>query len=665
MNYSRSLSVALFVFMAIIWLNIPSSAYTFEISDDYRSLTLSNDYLEVYLGVQGTCTYTDDDGNVYTWPVPGRYSIRTVAGDPDNTGDDSKSLTPWAPYPCGHWGYLKIKVGDEVVVVGDSGDWSVKNPPTAYTTPVQGGSLGPGGPYLEGVWETSGTAPVGIKTNISLVRDQIRFEITLTNKSTTTQSIGLGLFGFPLVASDGSGFPFIPGIGLVRNTSGTAGSFPGTLFSGTKVPSSFEIYDSIDNPNRVVRYTLKEQDCTSPDYVAIGEYESGGIFEYDTWLPDDYSPDPQRALDELTCLLEWKQSALAAGASRKYVTYFGVGAASEKWTYKSGSTVVRDSVTAAVQAPRSLKFDSTADAITAPLEITPDPFTISAYVYNTTVDSGTLEGVSAYLYLPEGLELSSTSSARQEIGDVLIGTESDPITWQVTPTGTACGELEYYVAFSDENGWQQTVTRTIYVPAAKKSVLRHGYQMVSVPFTFNDPSLEHAFTGLESGTYRALEYDVSSNSYLPITQVESGTAFWMYVYDISSGSSKSYNLADDAAIIGEYYGNQSMEQYIELSPGWNMFGDPFVYSIYVGQIKFCDSTIGTSYTFDEAVKKGWISRTIYGWNHDRYAYESITSNSSLLVPWKGYWIRAKAKVKMLLRPAAWPDSCVTSLLGGY
>lgn len=670
MNNSNRIILSL-VLLAMTAFLVPQSvsvAATATQSTDYSALTLSNDYIEATLGVAGSVSITGDDNTSGTLSVGGRYSVMSIKGDPDNTGDDNKELIPWAPWAFGPLGYWKIKVGEKIVIVGagtdGSGDWSTTNPPTKYSAPVSGNNLGPGGPYIEGEWDTAGETPVGVKINMSLVRDQVRFALTITNRATTTQSIGLGMFGIPKVSGGSTGgYPFIPGVGMTR-ANGVSDSFSGTIFSGSKIPDHFEVYDSLDDPIRVARYTLDEQDCTVPDYVAIGEWESGGIIATSVWLPNGYTPDPLKPLEYPVCLLQWNQKALSPGSSRTYVTYYGVGAASELWTYTSNKKVVRDSVVASVQGPRALKYDSTNTAVYTQ-NLSPDPFTVSAYVYNTTMDSGPydLEEVSAYLYLPEGLTLAS-GTASQDIGDVPINTESGAVTWSVKPTGTRCGELEYYVVFSDKNGWSQTVSRKIMVPATKKTELHYGYQMVSVPFEFNNPTFSHAF-GMTSG-YNAVYYDVAdAKDYVTLSQLEPGKAFWVNVYSLGKNGKKTYSLATDAAIVGEYYGKQYKEQYVDLLSGWNMVGNPFVYPVYVGQIMVYNKTTNTTYSFDQAVKKGWLSRTIYGWNIDTSAYETLTTNDAMLLPWKGYWVRAKAAVTLVFRPSVFPDSGVTSLLGGY
>ena len=129
--------------------------------------------------------------------------------------------------------------------------------------------------------------------------------------------------------------------------------------------------------------------------------------------------------------------------------------------------------------------------------LTPDTFTIKAYVYNLDTDPGPydLQDVSAFLFLPKGLELDPTSDAQQQIGPVSINSEAAPVEWTVHATGDYVGELQYYVSARDTSGWQQIVSRKIMVPAVKHTMVTGGFQMVSIPFTANEPTWSTCLDG--------------------------------------------------------------------------------------------------------------------------------------------------------------------------
>ncbi len=184
------------------------------------------------------------------------------------------------------------------------------------------------------------------------------------------------------------GYPFIQGIGQTA-TPGAQPQVFGQVFSGSNVPSMFECYDDVQSPVVVGRTTLNQADCVAPDYVAVGEWQA--LASPATWLsgnaadPNNYVPDPDTPVAQLAWMSEWQQTAMASGAARTLVTYYGVGAARPAWTVSAGAGQVQDSVALAVEGPRSLQYDSTT---TGQNDLTPNPFNITAYVYNLATDPG-------------------------------------------------------------------------------------------------------------------------------------------------------------------------------------------------------------------------------------------------------------------------------------
>ena len=653
-----------------------------------RVVSMSNRYLAIYLGVKEkakidkTINNRDNafghfEANSVDWDIAGRWLVLTAEGDPETTKDNNWPLImTWfnvndgLPMPCDNMGSFKVKVGDKVYVVGDgsTGYWS--KVPTVYTAPRPGIGAGRTGGFIEAEWTIgeSGAPLVAFGIRMSIVRDQCRFELTVTNKAATVQSIGVEMTGDVMVDwADRSGYAYLPGTGYVP-ISGMLVPPYGQLLSGSSIPAYFEVYDNVQSPTIVARNTLKLQDCVAPDYVAIGDWHDlAGVEEGKTllWLPNDYTPDPMKPVEDLAWVLCWSPRALGSGMSRKIVTYYGVGAASAVWNYKVGTRMEPDHVVLALQGPRSLKYDST---VTGKNDLDPSPFEIKAYIYNMATDPGPydLEDVTVTLYLPPGLELSRsvTQTAQQSIGRVPANSEAMPATWTVQATGEYCGELEYFVTARAASGWQQVASRKIMVPATKKFVFRSGWQMMHVPFTFNNPSIEHAFN-LPVGSFAARYYDPTTGQYLPVKQLTPGQAFWMYVGNVKPGSVQPHKLVADAAIVGEEFGKQSREQYVELKPGWNLVGNPLIYPVYWGQVEVYNKYENITVSIDEAARRNWISKTVFSWVPESGTYENFKDNDKLLNPWRGYWIRARYPVTLIFRPPVHPGSDVTALPGGY
>lgn len=661
-----SLRAAIYTAMALL-LILAAVPATAQLSDDADWVEMSNRYLNIQLGISGNFKYGDE-----TWDIPGRWMVATAEGDPETDKDNRHALLYFPRnlsfiVPCYYFGFIKAKIGDKVNMIGDhnTGYWSKR--PYSYVTPPPGYGAGRTGGYIEGEWTFTdgGTAVAALNIRMSIVRDQCRFEFTIVNRGTTAQNIGLQLTGDVLVDENCStAFPYVPGFGFCHSTATAPRPFA-QVFSGTNVPNYYDTYDSVENPTVVARNTLRLQDCTVPDHLILGEF--GELASATSWMPDDFNPDYFKPINDLTWALTWNPRMIVGGGYRKIITYYGVGAADAVWNYKLGTRMQPDHVALALSGPRSLKYDSTVPGTN---DLSPSPFTVKAYLYNMATDPGPydLENVTVTLYLPPGLELTQApqQTAQQAIGRVPISSEALPVSWTVQATGEYSGELEYFVTARAQSGWQQVVSRKIMVPATKKLAFRSGWQLMHVPFTFNNPTIEHAF-GLTPGTFHAMYWDPVLGRYGTVNQLTPGQSFWMYVNNVAPGRTQPHRLSADAAIVGEDFGKQTREQYVDLAPGWNLIGNPFVYPVYWGQVLVQSRTdlMAGSVSLDEAVKKGWLSKTLFSWVPESGTYENFKDNDRLLLPWRGYWVRARYPITLVFRPSVPPASDVTSNPGGF
>ena len=80
--------------------------------------------------------------------------------------------------------------------------------------------------------------------------------------------------------------------------------------------------------------------------------------------------------------------------------------------------------------------------------------------------------------------------------------------------------------------------------------------------------------------------------------------------------------------------------FVEIKPGWNLVGNPYVYPVYWGQVQVYNKTLNQAVTLEKAIANGWISGTIFNWNTEKNAYDNLTGLDTPVEPWKGYWIRA-------------------------
>ena len=151
----------------------------------------------------------------------------------------------------------------------------------------------------------------------------------------------------------------------------------------------FECYDDVQNPVVVGRSTLKRR-------IAL---------RLTTWLsangglcllrlpgsaghatdPNNYVPDPDTPIVDLAWMSEWQQAAMAPGAVTNCSYLPRCRSGEHRVDCELGLKQVQDSVALAVEGPRSLQYDSTT---TGQNDLTPNPFTITAYVYNLATDTG-------------------------------------------------------------------------------------------------------------------------------------------------------------------------------------------------------------------------------------------------------------------------------------
>lgn len=565
-----------------------------------------------------------------TVPRAGRWGIQTVAGDPETSADNNKGITKATQDGnCGwYYGYSTIKIDSDNVVFGDqdTGGWHLV--PFYSSSELGNYDLrGRNGFYLYGEYDTS-KGGIRAKFKMSLVRDQVRFLMTLENHDTSAHSVGLRHCG-TLAGPWDSYFPgpfdkvviSIPGRGLVQNS---------VSLTGTDIPSYLEIYNDLQTPTCGIRNTFTMEDATAPDRVAVGQLLPDGI-------PWDYTPVPDNDVPN-SWAVWWDPILLNPGESRTLITYVGMAAASSSWTSSAGvlgEKVQEDPFCLAVQGPKSLPIRYDSDAPTDNM-IESNPFKVKAYIYN--LDRVTpLTNVSAHIALPQGLELVD-SAAMQPVVTIDPEKECQAIEWTVKANGKASGSLDYWVSVSGTPGLQKTVKRSIYLPATSATSFKAGWQLISVPFKFSDSRIEQALK-LTPGTYQAVYFDPTAENYGVVNTIEPGKAFWLH----SDADIDTVNVASDA----RPYDAKSPQR-ILLKKGWNQFGNPFVYSIPWGRVQVWSSAQVGALSIEEAAARNMIRRTIYWYDPIIGEYQYSSDPMTWLLPWQGYWIKAMQDCQLII-----------------
>lgn len=586
-----------------------------------------NDYMLIMMGQAST---TDVDEPVSAdLNRSGAWGIYTQKGDPETADDDNRPIinTALDVGPAYHFGYTTIRIDGANSIFGDPDDGGWVDVPYSSATEI-GNYVGLTGCYINSRWRAS-NGNIFAQFRMAIIRDQVRLEVFLRNDDTEAHNVGLRhcadstTGGVSFTGGDTISYPYIPGRGKVM--------FENDMY-GTDIPDYFELYDDFDNPKIALRNTLRLEDATPPDRVAIGWWLN---LQADDW---DYFPVTDRNVPDYGWNIWWDPVLLNPGESRTIVTYFGMAAASSSWTSgTSGSIIRQDPFCVAVQAPRALQINYDADLV-ADRMLLSNPFRIKAYVYNLYRDT-TLTNVSVNLFLPPGLELLD-SQAKQDIISIAPETEAPAIVWTVKATGTVTGELNYSVSVSGTPQLQKTVERSIMIPATGTTQFKLGWQMVAVPFKFSDSRIEEALN-LDADTYSAYYWDPQQLDYRPVTTISPGMAFWLK----STIDRSASTVSKDALPLS---GTESRR--IILYTGWNQFGNPYLYGIPWGRVKVLGAAQDGPLTIEEASARNLIRRTIYWWDFGAGEYVYSSDPLTYLAPWQGYWIKALQPCQLIIPP---------------
>lgn len=591
-----------------------------------------NEYMLIQMGQ----SLHADVGGVHV-DRPGRWGVFTIKGDPESDLDDGLPIIRHADSdfgPGGRLGYTTINVDGTSAIFGDQKDGSWALAPYESDSSI-GNYVGLTGFYVNSRYRVS-KGNIYVQFRLVVIRDQVRFEVFLRNDDSAPHNVGLRHCADSTTDGmiDSLSYPFIPGRGIVMSE---------TSLTGTDIPDYFELYDNAENPTVAMRNSLRFEDCTPPDRVAVGSWQNLASADW------NYTPLLDQVVNDYGWAIWWNPVALNPGESRTIITYFGMAAASSSWTSTSGtsgSIIQQDPFCVAVQGPRALPINY--DPIKPPSGMLEgNPFKIKAYVYNLYRDT-TLTNVNVHLTLPPGLELVA-GDAMQEITSISPESEAVPIVWSVKSNGQVTGELKYWVSVSGTPMLQKTVTRTIMVPATSATPIKQGWQLVSVPFKFTDPRIENALT-LTADSYRTFYWDTQTSDYRPVTTIAPGQGFWIN----SSIDRTTATVARDARPLS---GADSYR--IVLYTGWNQFGNPYLYCIPWGRIKVLASAQDGPITVEEAAARNIIRRTIYWYDADMGEYQYSSNSLTNLVPWQGYWIKALQPCQLIIPPIEQADGGIS------
>ena len=627
-------------------------------SPGYGIFFLEDGLISASIGVSGNVTYGGPQGPCYgptarTLDAAGRLAFSVGAeGSIQSTFDDQMAMTTGSPIdPVGDFTYAKILKDGETN--GDSVLYGNQGLRVAF--------VGASKRYSITAWTD---ADVDVECKAQVLGDAVRLRWRLRNQKNVPQRLGLlfasyaGMIRQGMADSTGStqANSWLPTFefGTIKDLNIPVDHYLGTIMLPTGRPVRNERrYDSnnIKFPaNCKVLFGQTEAygvrfdnlpgpetpDATSADLFLIGNYgdfTTPGLIHNNNirlrvFTDTDNNPNPLEEADiflrETAIVQRFPTANVLPGEFRDVVHYIR-----QPW----GVSDYEDPYTVTVDAPQLI-----ATSATGVNGLSPNPFTIRAYVddqYATLDKEVDLHSVRFTIFLPPGLALAN-GDAQQKTIDLIKANELGHIDWRVISNGKTFGDLPYKITVSPTPGPTKTLNGIIRVSATPRLELPAGPNMVTIPYTFPDTSLEDILK-LQAGVdYIAYRWDPDQGAYVPAISVERGRGYW-----ILPTSDLGFKVLQGAKQPAD---TNSGGLLISLHQGWNLIGNPYSYSVPLNQLLVvAEDSPKDSYTWIEAVANNFVQSSMIQWQRDdnqpnggNYVYTQ--GSSDVMEPHKGYWI---------------------------
>jgi len=495
------------------------------------------------------------------------------------------------------------------------------------------------------IWETTegldnedtsdvGGASIRVEQRLTLLRDILKIEFKVTNRGRYSHKIGTRLVLQPdfriLAALPHSEIPVVPGLPPIRLRT----SFP--LIS---MPSQYNVFeanpatgDILSNPFKTVGIVTGENATTPAELLFID----------DSLITNDPFELPEESFSRLlnvTPVLIFNDVSYTSGQSRTFVTYFGLG---------SSTADYEPNPVAALECPSQVNLvegdDPTTTGVTERFYFEPKSLIVRAFIYNTS--SVALADTTLRLLLPTGLEFQSGESSSKSTGTIPAYNEKS-VSWRVNVNGLASGQLPLILTTSSAGASSKSITRYVDVPPLPQDFTVNGLSMVSFPYTFDNPDPAVVlYDRTTSATLRPLNlatYDPELKDYLyystgGIRELVAGVGYWL-----QTSRSTSLDLK------GAHPVPSNTDFLLNLKKDWNMIGNPFLFSVYLGRVKFF--YLGEAYDWIAAVQRGLLRSTMWTYDTSARNYIALGQQTSELKPMVGYWVRALVSGLTMAFPA--------------
>lgn len=636
----------------------PGPPTTPRFSNPYIYAQIFSDIFWAEFGAVGTIIYaSDEDGgcfdNAITGPVQGRIGFGAgLIGSTQTTFDD------WQSYTWGLHGGVMTRAGYAIITEDTTGSMFGVNGFNTFFT-------GASDTYVYGRTQNGN---VQIDLRLDIVGDSARLEWTMTNTdANAAHLIGLGFGQYVSLFSEQAGPSFqtyvtAPGRKPPRveerfiRTNDPAG-YPGSVFfyHDYQNPIGFRLENS---PNEATTDTLDPTGSQTPtDAIVLGNdvFLLGALGDTSspTAFPNFIFQEPKSDVlftDSPGYIQTWNPASVAPGATRKIVSFYRTS-----W----GDSLYGKPYSIVVDTPKVVNLQA-GDAN----QFANNPFTVRVYIDNnrgfSTIDQEIpLQDINVELLLPDGLTTVGQSVKTinridaRNTGFVDFTVQADPFI---------SGDLAYQVRVTPNPGPQKLLTGNILVVAQPKLILRANANLITSPWTFDEPVWEAILGMAPDQDYQAFYYDPVQKAYLISTGPRRGYADWIVTKaDANITLTGGPSAPTDYVPTPDGAGGAPL---ISLKPGWNMIGNPYHVSFQLGEIVgVSQANPNQSYTFAQLVQQGIISGSIAFWDTTTSNYRYIQNATDRVEPQKGYWIYVFSSQDVVLRYPAIYQPGVRSIAG--
>lgn len=289
----------------------------------------------------------------------------------------------------------------------------------------------------EGVWNIA-DGKIKLTENLQVIdgdsgnADTLKITHTAYNQDSVAHNVGMRVMLDTYLGTT-DGVPFRTAAGEITQE---------TELTGQDVPLYWEAFESLTDPNSPkAQGTLNTDDGTMPDRL---------VFAADALrmlsAPWNFVVDPSVSIldGDSAVGVYWNPVAVQPGQSLTRTTFYGLSGM-KGW----GNMYIN--------APAALDIIDNS--------YSPNPFTIMVYVANNGAVA--LPGMTATLTLPAGLSLES-GDLTQTIGTI-AAKATGQVSWSVVASGAVTGTLTFSAAAKGTNFPEQTIDKTIDVPALTKA----------------------------------------------------------------------------------------------------------------------------------------------------------------------------------------------------